>query len=128
MSRLALLLASLLLASPTAPSAVDQAEHHLYLANAYFFAGDVASARAELAVARGFAPAAEVPCAGGLRLAVQIAGDRVALCDPERAHLPERVEAEVLRALVRGDLAEVRRLDPFRLDARPPALWAGVDR
>jgi hypothetical protein len=105
---------ALLLALALAPR--ERAEHHLYLANGYFLAGDPLAARKEAVAARTVDPSARLRC-DGVRVPVRAAGVRIEICGLDRATPPDTVLREIRRALGRGDRATALRLDPF-LDER----------
>jgi len=95
----------------------EQAQHHLYLANGYFLAGEVEAAKREALAAARVDPDAEIRCEG-VRVPVRAAGVRIEICGMDRASPPDKVLREVRRALARGDQDTVRRLDPFHPSGR----------
>jgi len=101
-------------------TAAEQAQHHLYLANGYFLAGEVGKAREEAAVAARIDPKATLRCSG-VRVRVRMAEIRMDVCDLGRTNPPEPVLREIRGALARGDMDTVRRLDPFYA-RRPRAM------
>jgi hypothetical protein len=101
----------LLMALSLTPS--ETVQHRLYLANGYFFEGDIAAAKAELMAARQIDPSAELSCRG-VTIRVQIAGLKMNVCDIARAQLPAPVDEAVRRAVLARDMTTARKLDPFR--------------
>lgn len=91
----------------------ETVQHRLYLANGYFFEGDITAAKVELAAARQIDPSAELLC-NGVTVRVQIAGLKMSVCDMARAQLPARVDEAVRRAVLARDMKTARQLDPFR--------------
>ena len=103
---------ALLLALALSLTPREQAEHHLYLANGYFLAGEPLAAKREALAARRIDPDARLRC-HGVRVPVRTAGVRMEICALDRAFPPDAVIREVRRSLARGDRVTALRLDPF---------------